>query len=146
MLDVARRRLAGHDAWLRRADARQLPLPRYSVDLVTLASVLHYLRRPSAALREAIRVLRPGGTLGIVDYVLRPGPGSLVDGLIRLYDPGHVRCRGIEELCRLTTRAGLTIVYAESFPIDHLFRGVLILAHTPTVGTSEERTGTAGER
>ncbi|MGH2344561.1 MAG: class I SAM-dependent methyltransferase [Chloroflexota bacterium] len=140
MLDVARRRLAGYAARLRRADAQRLPLPRHSVDLVTLTSVLHYLRRPSAALHEAIRVLRPGGTVGIVDYVLSAGTSSLLDGLIRLYDPGHARCRGIEELCRFTTRAGFRVAHAESFPIDRLFRGVLVVARAPMVDTTEERT------
>lgn len=133
MLAVARRKLAGHNARLRRAEAQRLPLPDHSVDLVTLASVLHYLRRPSTAVREAHRVLRPSGTLGIVDYVLRAGTGSIIDGLIRLYDPGHARCRDLAELCRLTTRAGFTIAYAESFPIDGLFRGVLVVAHTAPV-------------
>ncbi|MGH2409365.1 MAG: class I SAM-dependent methyltransferase [Chloroflexota bacterium] len=139
MLAVARRRLAGYDADLRRADACWLPLPRHSVDLVTLASVLHYLRCPSAALREAGRVLRPGSTVGIVDYVPRTGTGSFLDGLIRLYDPGHARCRGLDELCRLTIHAGLTVIHAESFPIDHLFRGELVLARAPIPDTRQER-------
>ncbi|HXT36940.1 MAG TPA: methyltransferase domain-containing protein [Chloroflexota bacterium] len=131
MLAVAQRRLAEYDVDLRQADALRLPLPDQSVDLVTLASVLHYLRRPSVALLEAGRVSRPGGTVAVVDYVLNVGTSSFLDGLIRLYDPGHARCRGIDEIRRLTTRAGLTVVHAESFPIDRLFLGVLVLARTP---------------
>ena len=131
MLDIARRKLAGRRARLYRADARRIPLPRDRVDLLTLASVLHYLRRPSAALGEAYRVLRPGGTLAIVDYVTRAGTGSLLDGLIRLYDPGHVRCRDARELGACTAAAGFRITHVGQFPIDGIFRGVLIVARAP---------------
>jgi SAM-dependent methyltransferase len=58
-----------------------------------VASVVHYLKRPSIACAEVRRVLRPGGTLVMVDYVPRGGWGSVMDGLIRLYDRGHVRSR-----------------------------------------------------
>jgi len=150
MLDVARRRLAGHHARLRRADARRIPLPGHSVDLLTLASVVHYVRRPSTVLLEACRVLRPGGMLGIVDYVLHAGTGSLLDELIRLYDPGHARCRGSEELSRLITRAGFTITHTEQFPIDRIFGGVLVLARAPAVKEGGDRssssTGTCGKK
>lgn len=136
MLRVARRKLADLGTQLHDGEACRLPLGNHSVDLLTLASVLHYLRRPSRALVEARRVLQPGGTVGIVDYVLRAGTDSLLDGLIRLYDPGHVRCRGIEELSRITTLAGFTLTHTQLFPIDHLLGGVLILARAPVYITS----------
>jgi SAM-dependent methyltransferase len=37
-------------------------------DAVTIHQVLHYLDDPSIAVREAARVLRPGGRLVIVDF------------------------------------------------------------------------------
>src|SRR5262249_47280083 len=39
-----------------------------SADLVTLHQVLHYLNDPAAAIREAARILRPGGKLLTVDF------------------------------------------------------------------------------
>lgn len=45
------------------ADAQQLPLASRSLDSVTLANVLHVLPDPAAALREARRVVRPGGRI-----------------------------------------------------------------------------------
>jgi len=134
MLRQARRRLSGTDVRLYRADARWIPLPDHSVDLLTLTSALHYLPSPSIALIEARRVLKSGGTVGIVDYVPRAGAGSFLDGLIRLYDPGHVRCRGVQELSGLTARAGFTIGYARQFEIDRIFAGVIIIAQAPDPG------------
>ncbi|HVA91800.1 MAG TPA: class I SAM-dependent methyltransferase [Chloroflexota bacterium] len=137
MLCVARRRLAGRGVRLLLANAHRIPLPARSVDLLTLASVLHYFSSPSMALVEARRVLQSGGTLGLVDYVLHGGANSVLDGLIRLYDPAHARCRGLQELSRLTTHAGFTIIHARQFPIDRIFEGVVILARAPIPGENE---------
>lgn len=45
--------------------AEQIPLPDASVDLVTVAQAWHWVDE-SRALPEAARVLRPGGTLGLI--------------------------------------------------------------------------------
>lgn len=39
-----------------------------SFDAVTIHQVLHYAERPAAVIAEASRVLKPGGTLAIVDF------------------------------------------------------------------------------
>jgi ArsR family transcriptional regulator len=71
MLGVARANLqrAGFNhCSVRQADLFQLPLPADSFDAVTIHQVLHYLDDPSVAVREAARVLRPGGQMVIVDF------------------------------------------------------------------------------
>ncbi|MBB4304849.1 ArsR family transcriptional regulator [Rhodobium orientis] len=71
MLAVARANLekAGvRDAQVRHGDLYALPLPSDSVDLVVIHQVLHYLGDPARALREAARVLAPGGRLLVVDF------------------------------------------------------------------------------
>lgn len=45
-----------------------LPLDGDAADLVVIHQVLHFLENPSGALREAARVLGPGGDLVIVDF------------------------------------------------------------------------------
>lgn len=60
-----------HNLVAMRADARSLPLADASVDLVVSCYTLHHLDHPGKlrALREARRVLRPGGRLVVVDMM-----------------------------------------------------------------------------
>jgi SAM-dependent methyltransferase len=68
MLRAARRRTEGlRNVELHEADLAALPLDAASVDAALLVLVLAYLELPENALREAARVLRPGGRLVIVD-------------------------------------------------------------------------------
>lgn len=64
LLEAARRRL-GHrdDVFFRHADMHALPFPGDSFDQVFLMHALTYTRQPAAAIREAARVMRAGGTL-----------------------------------------------------------------------------------
>jgi arsenite methyltransferase len=86
------------------ADARDLPFPPDSFDLVVSSltfSNIHGADQRAIALREAVRVLRPGGTLRIVDdragrYADTIGKAGCADVQVRRLDwrtwfglPGH---------------------------------------------------------
>jgi ArsR family transcriptional regulator len=78
MLAVARTNLARLDIGnveIRQADMYALPFPSMSVDVVTIHQVLHYAEDPAAVLREAARVLKPGGTVLVADFA----PHDLVE-------------------------------------------------------------------
>ncbi len=71
MLTLARTRLdrAGlKQCSVRQGDIYDLALPRDSFDVVIVHQVLHVLDDSARALREAARVLRPGGRLLVVDF------------------------------------------------------------------------------
>jgi ubiquinone/menaquinone biosynthesis C-methylase UbiE len=71
MLAYARSKLerAGvANAQVRRGDIYDLALPDHAADAVIMHQVLHFLRDPQRAVREAARVLAPGGRLLIVDF------------------------------------------------------------------------------
>lgn len=53
---------------VRSGDIYALPLPRDAFDAVIVHQVLHFLDDGGRALREAARVMRPGGTLVVVDF------------------------------------------------------------------------------
>lgn len=53
---------------VRHGDVYAIPLTPGSFDLVTIHQVLHFLDDPARAVREAARMLRPGGRLLITDF------------------------------------------------------------------------------
>ncbi|MDQ0454769.1 ArsR/SmtB family transcription factor [Rhizobium paknamense] len=70
MLAVARANLdkAGIvKASVRQGDILNLPLDDGEFDVVIIHQVLHFLVEPEAALREAARMLKPGGRLAVID-------------------------------------------------------------------------------
>ncbi|MFS8035578.1 ArsR/SmtB family transcription factor [Xanthobacter sp. AM11] len=71
MLGVARANLERcgiRHCLLRQGDIYAVPAPRDSFDVVIVHQVLHYLDDGGRALKEAARVLRPGGRLLVVDF------------------------------------------------------------------------------
>jgi ubiquinone/menaquinone biosynthesis C-methylase UbiE/DNA-binding transcriptional ArsR family regulator len=71
MLAYARAKLerAGlQHAQVRQGNIHDLPLADRSADAVVMHQVLHFLADPQRALREATRVLAPGGRLLVVDF------------------------------------------------------------------------------
>jgi ubiquinone/menaquinone biosynthesis C-methylase UbiE/DNA-binding transcriptional ArsR family regulator len=71
MLSAARARLdraeLRHCA-VRQGDIYDLAIPKDSFDVVLINQVLHYLDDGAGAIREAARVLRPGGRLLVIDF------------------------------------------------------------------------------
>jgi len=92
MLDIARERLsrdvALHECW-----AEQLPFEDCSFDTVVSCNMFHFIRRPSDALNEMLRVLRPNGVVIITDWCDDYLTCKLCDIYLRWFDPSHFRCR-----------------------------------------------------
>ena len=68
MLEVARQNLSAFDNLVYHpADSLSLPLPDSSMDAVFANMYLHHCPDPLAAIREMVRLLRPGGRLVLTD-------------------------------------------------------------------------------
>ncbi len=51
-----------------RATAEHLPVPNGAFDALTFTYLLRYVADPAACMRELVRVLRPGGRIGMVEF------------------------------------------------------------------------------
>jgi ArsR family transcriptional regulator len=70
MLRRAKQRLQRFDnVELQRGKLESLPIKDAEVDIATLMLVLHHVKEPQQAVREAARCLRPGGRILIVDML-----------------------------------------------------------------------------
>ena len=113
MLEAARARLAAEalqGVELRAGEASALPLADGEVDAAFAHMVLQYLPSPAEALRELARVVRPGGTVVVVDFV-RHDRAWMQDelGVVWLGFPP-------EEVARWLGEAGLAEVRLEVQP------------------------------
>lgn len=102
-------------------DAEHLPWAEGSFDLVTCRIAPHHFADVGAFVREAARVLKPSGILGVVDNIV-PGSrrrgkaatrarraGDYVNAFEKLRDPSHGRCLSQAEWIDLFAAAGFTI-------------------------------------
>lgn len=67
-------KLGSVDISLKRADAQELPFADESFDTVTATLVFCTIPDPTKALDEAMRVLKPGGKLLLVEHIRGPDP------------------------------------------------------------------------
>ncbi|MBF0482665.1 MAG: metalloregulator ArsR/SmtB family transcription factor [Desulfovibrionaceae bacterium] len=69
MLAEAKKRAAGRPVSLRMGDVEHLPLRDAEVEVAAASLVFHHLAEPLAAAREAYRVIAPGGTFVVADFL-----------------------------------------------------------------------------
>jgi len=101
-------------------DMTKLPFSDSSFDGCLTRYTFHHLQHPAAALRELVRVTRPGGRIVVVDATPLPAKQESYNRFERLRDPSHTTALTTEELVGLgndlpgaellaTTKLGLTV-------------------------------------
>lgn len=72
MIEVGREFAARHNLTnleYKLGDIEAVPLPDASVDLALLSQALHHAHHPQTAVREAFRILKPGGQIIVLDLM-----------------------------------------------------------------------------
>jgi ubiquinone/menaquinone biosynthesis C-methylase UbiE len=78
LLDEARKRAPANAEFVE-ADATALPFELGSFDVVATARTFHHVPRPELVLAEMNRVLRPGGTMLVVDQIAPGDPLAAIE-------------------------------------------------------------------
>ncbi|MBV8614597.1 MAG: methyltransferase domain-containing protein [Acetobacteraceae bacterium] len=93
----------------REGDISALPWPDATFNIVVTRFSLHHLLDPLGALREMVRVCRPGGRVVVADMYASEDPEKAAawNRLEVLRDPSHVRVLSLTELKALFPAAGL---------------------------------------
>jgi ubiquinone/menaquinone biosynthesis C-methylase UbiE len=121
MLNRLRPKVAtwGRDVDVVQAPADRLPFDDDSFDTAVFTLVLCTVPDPAAALREAARVLKPGGELLFVEHVRSPEPG-----LARWQDRLERPWRFLGDGCHCN-RDTVATIEASPFTVEHVVRGEL---------------------
>jgi ubiquinone/menaquinone biosynthesis C-methylase UbiE len=126
MVDRARERCraAGHDnTEFHEAAVEALPMDDGVFDAVVTRLAIHHFEDPEAVLREARRVLTPGGLLVILDIIASEDEDEarLHNALEELRDPSHVRLLPPSELQALVERTGFDVRNTERWSQQRQF-------------------------
>jgi len=120
MLAIARRRLGAtvelHEGW-----AESLPFAAGQFNVVVSCNAFHYIRDPLAAVREMVRVLRPGGQIVITDWCDDYLACRLCDLYLRMFSAAHVEVYRERECVQLLRDAGLADVEIDRYRINWIW-------------------------
>ena len=138
MLAVARAKSRG-DLDLREGHAEALPFENEACDVVVSSSAFHFFRRPTAALVEMHRVLRPSGSIVITDWCSDYPACFLYDLFLRLFSPAHFRTYSSKKLHQLLNEAKFSEVTVRRYKIDRGWGMMTATAKKMTTAMSAPR-------
>ena len=120
------------------ASGDSIPLRCSSVDLVVSTSALHYMLDPIKMLKEARRLLVPGGTVIVGDWCRDYWTMFALDHVLRWVDPSHAATLSGETLVRLMRTAGFQNVRLSRRRIDRFWGLMMATAQRPPASSTSE--------
>ncbi|WP_046176445.1 class I SAM-dependent methyltransferase [Domibacillus indicus] len=114
MLEAARKHLDQYadNVFYMAADAEALPFLSDTFDAVTCRIAAHHFPNPDLFVKEAARVLKPGGRFILIDNISPEDKllDTFVNQLESLRDPSHVRSYAVSEWKEWLNKSNLNIV------------------------------------
>lgn len=121
------------------ADATEVPLPDGALDAVIVTGSMPHFPRPGAVLREAARLLRPGGLLVVTEEVSLAPPGRAPSAAFHEVHPPDVffvtslpdrlrqlREAGFTEVVHRDVREWAVALLADRLKVVRLFHGSVV--------------------
>jgi len=119
MLRTARGFLTGEAVQARYLcnDAQRLPFADNCFDIVACRFSAHHFPNPAEWVRESARIVKPGGTVGLMDHISPPDneAARYCNAFQKLRDPSHVRELSAPEWQGIFEEAGLEVRHIETF-------------------------------
>jgi SAM-dependent methyltransferase len=100
-------------------------------DLIVSTSVLHYLPQPQKTLKHWRSLLRPEGSIILLDYSKNGWLPRYFEWAIRLVDQAHHRAYYLSQAEAMVERAGFRMESREVFTISSFWQGFIIQASIP---------------
>ena len=102
-------------------NAEELPFDNGTFDIVVSRLAFHHFANPENIMAESVRVLKPGGKIGVIDMIPPDEKArETFDHLEILRDPSHTRCLTLGELSGMAEENGLRVTATgrEIIPMD----------------------------
>ena len=112
------------------ASATALPFASNSFDAIVSASAFHYFDDPLAALKEMKRVLKPDGTVIILDWCRDYLPCKILDIVLKVFDEAYKQCYTQDEFHSLLTEAHFDVCRATKVRFGILWE-IMVSTATP---------------
>ncbi len=133
MLDVAGRRLRGFGGRVQlvRGAIEQASLPVASYDAIACANAFHLFQDGARVIERCAGLLRPGGTLVVVDWC-RESPAMRMLAFLQRWGRLRRRMRSRAELANLFERSGLVVESRERFGVPPAWGMMLVSGRRPS--------------
>ncbi len=96
------------------ANAESIPLDDDSFDIIICTNSFHHYLHPDKALNEMYRLLKKGGEIYILDPTADTRIAKVVDKIIKLVEPEHVKLYSTKEFQQLFENAHLRYAASET--------------------------------
>jgi ubiquinone/menaquinone biosynthesis C-methylase UbiE len=93
-----------------KANSESIPLKDTFFDIIICTNSFHHYLHPEKSMKEIFRLLKPGGRIYILDPAADSWIMKVVDLIIKLFEPGHVKIYSSKEFQKMMSAAGLKYI------------------------------------